>query len=386
MLRLFVVDPPHPNDRWAPFLGVRPIGELRAGAWRIWERWQRALAADQIWSVAPTCTAFADADALPLADPATIVGPAIVVRSDFIPIGDPIDLSDAPQTLGIDGLTVGWILEPGERWSTNARPGRRLEVPGLRLAGTPDLLGALEQLLARDCAQRGETPHDGVPPGAIVLGDAQHIIVRNAAVEPHVVFDVRKGPIVLEPGVQVRTGTRLEGPLYVAEQSWLLGGAIRHTVVGPHCRVHGEVAHTIFLGYANKGHDGFVGHSVIGHWVNLGAGTITSNLKNTYGPIRLDLPGGRYDTGRTNLGSLIGDHAKTAIGSLLSTGTVIGAAANVVANPVPRYVRPFTWAAAGRLTVDGFLTMANRVMPRRGVEVTPLIEASLRELHTRFGE
>jgi UDP-N-acetylglucosamine diphosphorylase/glucosamine-1-phosphate N-acetyltransferase len=199
-----------------------------------------------------------------------------------------------------------------------------------------------------------------------------------------VVFDVRKGPIVLEPDTVVRAGTRLEGPLWVGHHSWLLGGAIRHSVIGPHCRVHGEVATSVFFGYANKSHDGFLGHSVVGPWVNLGAGTITSNLKHTYGPIRLDLPNGRIETGRTNLGSLIGDHAKTAIGTLLPTGTVVGAGANVLGAPVPRYVRPFTWGLDERLTLDGFLTIAGRVMPRRGVDVTDAIAASLTALHGRL--
>jgi hypothetical protein len=109
------------------------------------------------------------------------------------------------------------------------------------------------------------------------------------------------------------------------------------------------MATTVMVGYANKSHDGFVGHSVIGHWANLGAGTITSNLKNTYGPVRLELGAERRDTGRTFLGSLIADHAKTAIGTLLSTGTIVGAGANVTGAPVPHVVPPFAWARiAGR--------------------------------------
>ena len=91
--------------------------------------------------------------------------------------------------------------------------------------------------------------------------------------------------------MQVRSGTRIEGPFWAGEGTWLLGGQLRHVSAGPHCRLHGEISTTVFNGYANKSHDGFVGHSVIGEWVNLGAGTITSNLKNTYGPIRLDVAG-----------------------------------------------------------------------------------------------
>ena len=119
----------------------------------------------------------------------------------------------------------------------------------------------------------------------------------------------------------------------------------------------------------NKAHDGFVGHSVVGHWVNLGAGTTTSNLKNTYGAVRLEVAGTRIETGRSNLGTLFGDHAKTAIGTMLATGTVVGAGANVfgAATP-PKYVPPFAWGCAGeRVTEDGFLRVAERVMARRDV-------------------
>jgi hypothetical protein len=132
------------------------------------------------------------------------------------------------------------------------------------------------------------------------------------------------------------------------------------------------MATSVLLGYANKAHDGFVGHSVLGRWVNLGAGTITSNLKNTYGSVRLDIAGTSLETGHQFLGSLIGDHAKTAIGTLLGTGTIIGAGANVFDGVrAPKYVPPFAWGGLGseRMTRHGFLAVVERVLPRRHVEV-----------------
>jgi bifunctional N-acetylglucosamine-1-phosphate-uridyltransferase/glucosamine-1-phosphate-acetyltransferase GlmU-like protein len=143
----------------------------------------------------------------------------------------------------------------------------------------------------------------------------------------------------------------------------------------------------VFLGYANKSHDGFVGHSVIGHWVNLGAGTTTSNLKNTYGEVALQIGATRMVTGRQFLGSLIGDHAKTAIGSMLPTGTVIGTGASVFGGgPIPKYVPPFAWGYDGaeRTTLEGFLRVAERVMPRRDVAFTPERRASLEAIYRRL--
>ena len=159
---------------------------------------------------------------------------------------------------------------------------------------------------------------------------------------------------------------------------------MRNAIIGPMCVVRGEIAASVFVGYANKSHDGFVGHSVIGQWANLGAGTTTSNLKNTYGEVRPTVAGSVLATGRQFLGSLIGDHAKLAIGSMLSTGTVIGTGANVFGAPVPKYVPPFAWGLDGDgLTEDGFVAIAERVLPRRGIEVTEARRAWLRALHRR---
>jgi hypothetical protein len=149
--------------------------------------------------------------------------------------------------------------------------------------------------------------------------------------------------------------------------------------------VRGEVADSIFLGYANKAHDGFVGHSVLGRWVNLGAGTTTSNLKNTYGVVRLEVAGEHIETGRMNVGTLFGDHVKTAIGTLLSTGTVIGAGASVHGpGAPPRWLPPFAWGCDGaRMREEGFLSIAERVFARRDVGLTDARRKSLRATYAR---
>jgi UDP-N-acetylglucosamine diphosphorylase/glucosamine-1-phosphate N-acetyltransferase len=286
-----------------------------------------------------------------------------------------------------EGITVAWIVERGETWTAPHTEGPAREIEGLHLRGAFDLITATEHFLAADCADfLAIGDQDPIPDGTIVLGDPSDVILRGALIEPGVVFDVRAGAIVLEEGVEVRHGTRLEGPLYAAPFTRILGGFIRGSVFGPRCVVRGEIAVSIFTGYANKGHDGFVGHSVLGHWVNLGAGTTTSNLKNTYGTIRLTSGTTPIETGRSNLGSLLGDHAKTAIGTMLPTGAVIGAGASVFGGgPVPRYVAPLAWGLAGE-TIDeeGFLKIAGRVMPRRMVEFTDARRESLRRTWQRL--
>ena len=314
-------------------------------------------------------------------------GACILASSTFAPTGEPIVLAAETRRLTHAGQTVAWIVPDASNWRGPAEDGPGQEVAGLRLRGSYDLVTALDRYLAADCLGFATGTMDPVPATSIVLGDPALVLCRGASVEPGVVFDTRGGAIVLEPGVEVRHGTRLEGPLYAAERSRFLGGHARVSVFGPRSTVNGEVSNCIFLGYANKSHDGFLGHSVLGPWVNLGAGTTTSNLKNTYGTVSLEVAGEWIATGRQFLGSLIGDHAKTAIGTLLATGTVIGAGANVFgAVSPPKYIPPFAWGSAGRerVTEDGFLKVAERVMPRRDVPFTPQRRASLRDTYRRL--
>ncbi|MGH7628870.1 MAG: putative sugar nucleotidyl transferase [Gemmatimonadales bacterium] len=382
MITLHLLEPEQPGAAWAPFTSARPIAELRAGAWRIRERWEQALGLRTTAIHGAHCAEFSEDDEPPIRTAAAFQGPAIVVLSWFAPSVEPIRLAPKTRRLVHAGEAVGWVLADG----ADALPesGSEQEIDGVPLAGAWSLLDARDRLLRGDCERfrRGGTaPVDG----AHVFGSAADVIVLGATVEPGVVFDVRNGPVVLDRGVEVRHGARLEGPTYVGPGTRVLGGEIRGSVLGPVCRVRGEVSESVFLGYANKAHDGFVGHSVLGRWVNLGAGTITSNLKHTYGPVRLEVAGERLDTGRLNVGTLFGDHAKTAIGTLLSTGTVIGTGASVHGpGTAPRWVPPFAWGLEGsRVNEDGFLRMAERMMARRDVALTEARRASLQSLYAR---
>lgn len=384
--RLFLLEPDRPGAAWAPFAGVRPLAELHAGIWRVRERWEAAISGETTAILGDHAAGFAEASVPPVRAVEPVDGPAVIAASWFAPTGTQIPLGDRSARLIAGGRTVGWVVAAGDRWDGPTDRGDAIAVDGLALDGTTALLDALDQFLAQDCADLATTPGEPIPAGSIVLGDPALVISLGATIEPGVVFDVRHGAVVLERGAEIRSGTRLEGPVYVAPHTYVLGGFVRASVFGPQCRVRGEIASSVFLGYANKSHDGFVGHSVVGRWVNLGAGTTTSNLKNTYGPVRLDVAGERIETGRQNVGTLFGDHAKTAIGTLLPTGTVVGAGANVFgAGGVPKYVPPFAWGIGGeQMTLEGFLQVAERVMPRRGVELTPERRDALRHTFARL--
>jgi UDP-N-acetylglucosamine diphosphorylase/glucosamine-1-phosphate N-acetyltransferase len=366
---LYLLDP-EPTAQWAPFAGARPVCELRAGAHLIRERWEAFIGSEAVAIFAlPHLAGFAEPGVPAVRPRGVVTGPAVIGSSTFAPQGLAPALPGGTFRLTANGITVGWGVGPGVTWDGPQPHATAIEVVGVVLHGVHALIPALDRLLPDDLrALLGDT--DPIPAGSTVLGDPAALALRDAAVEPGVVFDVRGGPVVLESGAEVRAGTRLEGPLWVGANAQVLGGPVRASAIGPRTNVRGEVSHCVFLGFANKAHDGFVGHSVIGRWANLGAGTITSNLKNTYGRVRLDVAGTPLETGLQFLGSLIGDHAKTAIGTLLATGTVIGTGANVFdAVRPPKYVPPFAWGATGnaRVSRDGFLKIAERVLPRRDV-------------------
>ena len=385
-LALYLLDP-EPGPQWAPFAGVRPLSELRAGALLVRERWEAAFGVETAAVLAaPALAGFPEAGVPPVRSNKPlepIAGPAVIGSSTFAPRGLAPDLPATPARLVHNGITVGWAVPEGHQWKGPAPQAVTIEIAGLLLRGCYDLIPALDQLLAEDVSRLvGES--DAIPPEATVLGDPALLGLHGALVEPGVVFDCSGGPIVLESGVDVKSGTRLEGPLWAGANTSLLGGLIRRSAIGPRCVVRGELSHTVFLGFANKAHDGFVGHSVVGRWVNLGAGTITSNLKNTYGQVHLDVAGHRIDTSLMNLGTLFGDHAKTAIGTLLSTGSVIGVGASVFdAVRPPRWVPPFAWGADGRerMTRDGFLKIVGRILPRRDVTVDQALRECLGRIY-----
>ena len=364
--------------RFEPFALSRPVGELRAGALLVRERWSRVLGLPCGGFLgAPHLADFTEFDAPTMVRDAELPDGAIVVNAralpaltttgpaDILEIGGRVAAVRLAASTPTDQLLAGTAaLEDfaSNGWERTNGAGHWLDAPW-------DLLRHLGEMLVADLPvlARGLPAH--TPAGCVVVGAHPTWIEGGATVEPLVVFDASAGPILIARGASVAAFTRLVGPLYVAPGAQILGGKVGGSSIGEQSRVHGEVSTTIFIGYANKGHDGFVGHSVLGRWVNLGAATVTSNLKNTYGAVQFWTPDGLRSTGLQFLGTMFGDHAKTAIGTRLTTGSVIGTGANVVgAGMSPKVVQPFTWGE-GQSMYDAsrFATVAERVMSRRHV-------------------
>ncbi|OGC83096.1 MAG: hypothetical protein A2W07_00275 [candidate division Zixibacteria bacterium RBG_16_43_9] len=216
----------------------------------------------------------------------------------------------------------------------------------------------------------------GVESSVKIYNPKDVYIGKNGRIDAFVVLDARKGPIYIDENIKIQSLTRIEGPSYIGMNSVLLGAKIREgTSIGPFCRIGGEVENSIFSGYDNKYHDGFLGHSCVGEWVNLGAMTTNSDLKNNYGKIKVVLNGKEIDTGLIKVGSMIGDHVKTGIGTLLNTGMYIGFGSNIFGGGMvkERFVPSFCWGGVQGFTeykLEKMIDTAEIVMKRRGVKLT----------------
>ncbi|HTO22814.1 MAG TPA: putative sugar nucleotidyl transferase [Spirochaetia bacterium] len=287
------------------------------------------------------------------------------VSAALVPAGTAL-----PAVLTAEGVTP-WLLE------------MKLPLHEEELFRTLDhqfeVVKYLEPLFAENLAHRVRT------------GSYQEVAPRvytadNVSVARTAVLRTRDGPIVFEKDVEVADFAYLVGPVYVGARTRVIERASlkEHVCIGETCKIGGEVEASIVESYTNKQHHGFLGHSWVGSWVNLGAGTSNSDLKNTYGEVRLEFPHRRVETGMQFLGSIIGDYAKSAINTSIFTGKIIGVSSMLygfVGANVPsfcNYARSF-----GQITecpVDQALLIQKRMFARRGITQTPEDVALLKDV------
>jgi UDP-N-acetylglucosamine diphosphorylase / glucose-1-phosphate thymidylyltransferase / UDP-N-acetylgalactosamine diphosphorylase / glucosamine-1-phosphate N-acetyltransferase / galactosamine-1-phosphate N-acetyltransferase len=246
---------------------------------------------------------------------------------------------------GMAGLSHNDALARTDRWLAVTRLPQM--PPQARLVQRLwDLIKWNEESLVEDYAQT-RPPHGARPAGAYHVIDDEHVWIGDgASIGPNAVLDASRGPVVIDSNASIGANSVLEGPCYVASYAQIAPQTLIRpgTTIGMMCRVGGEVSNTIMFGYSNKVHYGFLGDSYVGKWVNFGAGTTTSNLKNTYGEITVQTRGGPEKTGRRFLGSLVGDHSKTAIGTRLMAGSYLGFNSMVaVSGQSPKVVPSFTF-------------------------------------------
>ncbi len=378
--------------RWAPFTLTRPVGELLFGCARLRERAETVLGLPCAGHVSrKALLGFDEPDgvrAIAL-DQVVASGTRVLLSSRAVIDFQELTIPEGSARISVGGQPAGWVLPegaplPSELWlrDPSADPAREpaLEIRGTLLEHPWDLIERNADRIALDVAYMNSI--DDETPGAFRVGDHRVHLGEGAHIEPGVHLDLRDGPIVLAEGARVEGPARLTGPLYVGRDSTILGGTVGTSSIGPVCLVRGEVAHSVLLGYVNKAHDGHLGHALLGRWVNLGAFTTNSDLKNNYRNVRVWTPEGEKDSGLLKVGCFLGDHVKTGIGTVINTGTVIGAGSNLFGGIMPpTVVPPFSWGAGTDLRdhrFDKFLDTAGRAMKRRGQELTPGVAEILR--------
>lgn len=356
-----------------PFHLLHGVAGIRHGAWTQEERWARVQA---------------ELDARGATDDGIIE-----VNARWVP-----DAGTAQRLAG---------LEPNGQWVWDGIPLARRgdghagtavpsdwEQPPVVLRHANDLFSGLAEQLDRDVAPLARAwqakPWEA-PAHVAVYGPATAVLVAPGATVRAASLDTESGAILIGPGAVIEPGVHLRGPLVIGEGTTVRMGAriSGPTVIGPHCKVAGELSNVNFQGWANKAHDGFLGNSVIGRWCNLGSGTESSNLKNTYGEVRQwNAVSGRLEgSGLQFCGLLMGDHSKCGIGTTFNTGTVVDPACVIFdAGFPPKHLPAFSWcnARTGEVVtqdLDRMLGTAEQVMARRQVELGSEERRRLTQLH-----
>ncbi len=228
-------------------------------------------------------------------------------------------------------------------------------------------------------------------PGAHLVNRSGILLGRGSVLKPGAVIDAEKGPVILGNNVTVMSNAVIVGPAFIGEGTVVKVGAKIYpgSSIGPRCKVGGEIESSLIQSFSNKQHDGFLGHSYLGSWVNIGADTNTSDLKNTYGTVRVMVNGLMVDTGHMFVGLTMGDHSKSGINVMFDTGTVVGVSCNIYgATLPPKFLPSFSWGGEGKFTeydLGKSIETARRVMLRRDVTMGPAYEELFRAVHASTG-
>ncbi len=378
------------HAHFLPLTATRPVGQLRPGILRLSEGW---------YIRSGTGVSYRTERYLSAAFPLRAEGPMMEVNAGLYPTDDLVsavmDLrpgevliqESRPLAFCLEGdalpSTNDWISPPGFM-RPKAFPGEviRFERPWHLFQQCGKALHLDHQLLTEG---RRSQPLSSLN---TVIGDPDLIFLEEGAIVEASILNTRNGPIHIGRGAEVMEGCIIRGPFALGEHAQLKMGAKVYgpTVVGPDCRVGGEVNNSILMGYSNKAHDGFLGNSVLGEWCNLGADTNTSNLKNTYGEVQVYsyAEEATVTTASQFVGLIMGDHSKSGINTMFNTGTVVGVSSNVFgAGFPPKFIPGFSWGGAeglGEHDLDKALRTARRVLERRSMQMTGIDEAILRHI------
>ena len=372
------------RDHLLPLTFTRPIGELRIGILSIREKWERWLDAR---------TSFITQDYLAEKFPIHIEDDNFVINGSVLPSDRLCRLIlqlEPNEALLDDGELIAARLDRNQ-FDRLINDDEIEELQGIDLEDTPflkinypwDIFHHNDQAIREDFDLLTEERESQTLDDTNRAMNLDQIFIEEGAEVNCAILNASTGPIYIGKNAKVMEGAMIRGPFALGDHSQVkMGGKIYGaTTFGPHCKVGGEVNNIVIQGYSNKGHDGFIGHSVIGEWCNLGADTNCSNLKNNYAEVRVwSYPEERFiPTGLQFCGLIMGDHSKTGINTMFNTGTVVGVFANIFGAGFPRnFIPSFAWGGyEGYSTyhIKKAFNVAERVMARRDIELSAMDRA-----------
>jgi UDP-N-acetylglucosamine diphosphorylase/glucosamine-1-phosphate N-acetyltransferase len=388
-MHVLLFDDPAIRPHLLPFTFTRPVAALRCGILTLAEKWQLRLGVPAVgYLTQPYLQAKFPAG--------EVTGPALVINGAVCPddsLVRQVQALGAGQGLYCDEVLVAAHLADASQIAELIQDGlgeqKQVAEPVTVISRPWHLFLRNGTEIRRDFAllTQGRISQPVNDVHTIVYAP-ENIFIEEGVKIRAAILNAENGPIYLGKNSQVHEGAILKGPLAVGEGSHVnVGAKLRgDNTIGPFCKVGGEVSNSILMGYSNKGHEGYLGNSVIGEWCNLGADTNTSNLKNNYAPVKVwSHTAHRFvDTGQTFCGLMMGDHSKAGINTMFNTGTVVGVGSNIFGAGFPRqFIPSFSWGgSAGFETfrLPKFGEVAERVLSRRGIGYDAMEEALMAEV------
>lgn len=376
------------RDALLPFTYTRPVADIRVGILTLREKWEMDLG-----STTTTITEDYLSDKYPMVemDDNILINASVFPNVELVELI--LNLKENQAIYKGDDLLAFYTKDAEEDIDLDSYEAIDLESEIVMIAHTWDIFSKNEFAIADDFERLTEGRESQDISGTNNVLAAHNIFIEEGAKVEFSMLNASTGPIYIGKDAEIMEGSLIRGPFALGEAAIVKMGAKIYgaTTVGPHCRVGGEVNNVVMFGYSNKGHDGFLGNSVIGEWCNLGADTNTSNLKNNYAEVRL----WDYETegfARTGLqfcGLMMGDHSKCGINTMFNTGTVVGVNANIFGSGFPRnFVPSYSWGGSSGFTTyktDKAFEVAKVVMSRRDIELTAddqaILEHVFQEIH-----
>lgn len=356
------------RDNLLPLTYTRPVADLRIGILSIREKWEKMLHAS---------TTTKTEDYLSEKYPLELKKKNIFINASFLPSDNLVRMVrnlKENQAIFYENTPIAYFYTPNQKvdfYTFDVISYSHTDV--IQITQVYDLFALNEEAIHKDFILLTENKVSQPIPEHVFTVNSENIFIEKGATLLNCSLNASDGPIYIGADATVMEGAHIRGAFALCEHSIVKMGAKIYgaTTIGPYSRVGGEVTNSVFIGYSNKGHDGFLGNSVLGEWCNIGADSNNSNLKNNYASVRLwNYPAGRFvDTGLQFCGLIMGDHSKCGINTMFNTGTVVGVSANIYGAGFPRnFIPSFSWGGASGTTtykIDKVFEVAEMVMERR---------------------